>query len=281
MANRSFYSVLRLHKLWVVPVCSGRIRRCPVETRSGLDTCAARLIDRDHLERSGRALESWNHSLAAMQAEDRVRSALNNFPGVHVLTSSFGAQAAVSLHLLTREAPDIPVILLDTGYLFPETYQFIEELTQRLELNLQVYRSELSPAWQEARYGRRWEQGLDGIERYNQDNKVEPMRKALAQLKAGTWFSGIRRGQASSRAQTPFVQRIGELYKVSPIADWNDRDIYRYLRAHDLPYHPLWHEGYASIGDVHTTRRLADVENLEETRFNGLKRECGLHEISL
>jgi phosphoadenosine phosphosulfate reductase len=107
------------------------------------------------------------------------------------------------------------------------------------------------------------------------------MLKALEELRVGTWFSGIRRVQASSRADTPFVQRIGEVYKVAPIADWNDRDIYRYLQANDLPYHPLWHEGYASIGDVHTTRRLADVASLEETRFNGLKRECGLHEINV
>ena len=250
-------------------------------TRPGGETPAARLIEMEQFETGSRQLESWNHSLSTMSAGERVRFALQNFPGVHVLTSSFGAQAAVSLHLLTREQPDIPVILLDTGYLFPETYRFIEELTQRLDLNLQVYRSELSPAWQEVRYGQRWEQGLDGIESYNQDNKVTPMRKALEELKVGTWFSGIRRVQASSRVDTPFVQRIGEVYKVAPIADWNDRDIYHYLQANDLPYHPLWHEGYASIGDVHSTRRLADVESLEQTRFNGLKRECGLHEISV
>jgi len=252
-----------------------------VATRPGNETSSHQLIEMDQFETGSCQLESWNHSLSTMSAGDRVRFALKSFPGVHALSSSFGAQAAVSLHLLTREQPGIPVILLDTGYLFPETYQFIEQLTQRLDLNLQVYRSELSPAWQEARYGQRWEQGLDGIESYNQDNKVTPMLKALEELRVGTWFSGIRRVQASSRADTPFVQRIGEVYKVAPIADWNDRDIYRYLQANDLPYHPLWHEGYASIGDVHTTRRLADVESLEETRFNGLKRECGLHEINV
>lgn len=252
-----------------------------METRPGQEPPAAQLIEMGQFEPGSRELESWNHSLAAMSAEQRVRFALANFPGVHVLTSSFGAQAAVSLHLLTRARSDVPVILLDTGYLFPETYRFIEELTQRLDLNLRVFRNELSSAWQEARFGRRWEQGLEGIESYNQDNKVTPMRQALEELNVGTWFSGIRRVQASSRAETPFVQRVGEVYKVSPIADWNDRDIYNYLQANDLPYHPLWHEGYVSIGDVHTTRRLADVGSLEETRFDGLKRECGLHEISV
>ena len=76
--------------------------------------------------------------------------------GNHVLSSSFGAQAAVSLHLATQVYPDIPVVLVDTGYLFPETYRFVDELTERLKLNLKIYRSELSPAWQEARFGQRW-----------------------------------------------------------------------------------------------------------------------------
>lgn len=78
-----------------------------------------------------------------------------------MLTSSFGAQAAVCLHMVTRQRPDIPVILVDTGYLFPETYRYIDDLTQRLDLNLQVYRAALSPAWQEARYGRLWEQDVE------------------------------------------------------------------------------------------------------------------------
>ncbi len=224
-------------------------------------------------------IADWNQQMAGVGAQERVALAVANLPSSQVLTSSFGAQAAVSLHLLTRVVPDIPIVLLDTGHLFPETYQFVDDLTQRLNLNLKVYRSEMSPAWQEARYGRRWEQGLEGIEGYNQDNKVAPMRRALAELDVGTWFTGIRRNQSTSRADTPFVAKAGEVYKVAPIADWSDRDVFTYLREHDLPYHPLWHEGYVSIGDVHTTRRLADVSSAEETRFFGLKRECGLHEI--
>ena len=239
------------------------------------------VVDRSPAQDDVLALEAWNAQMASMSARERVGLALQNFPATAVLTSSFGAQAAVSLHLLSRALPDIPVILLDTGHLFPETYQFVDDLTQRLNLNLKVYRSEVSPAWQEARYGRRWEQGAEGLERYNQDNKVAPMRRALNELSVGTWFTGIRRSQSSTRAETAFVTRVGEIYKVAPIADWSDRDVFAYLREHDLPYHPLWHEGYVSIGDVHTTRRLADVDSPEETRFFGLKRECGLHEISL
>lgn len=98
---------------------------------------------------------------------------------------------------------DIPVILTDTGYLFPETYQFIDELTDKLKLNLKVYRAGESPARQEARYGKLWEQGVEGIEKYNEINKVEPMNRALKELKAQTWFAGLRREQSGSRAHLP------------------------------------------------------------------------------
>ncbi|VED06902.1 phosphoadenosine phosphosulfate reductase [Escherichia coli] len=83
----------------------------------------------------------------------------------------------MSLHLVNQIHPDIPVILTDTGYLFPETYRFIDELTDKLKLNLKVYRATESAAWQEARYGKLWEQGVEGIEKYNDINKVEPMNR--------------------------------------------------------------------------------------------------------
>ncbi len=214
-----------------------------------------------------------------MTAERRIASALATLPGQHILSSSFGAQSAVMLHLVTQQQPDIPVVLIDSGYLFAETYRFVDELTDKLNLNLHVYRPTHSAAWQEAQHGKRWDQGLAGIDAYNQDNKVEPMQRAIEELKVGTWFSGLRRNQSIERARTPFVERSGDRFKAYPIADWSDKDIYDYLRKYELPYHPLWDEGYVSIGDVHTTKSLADVDSVEDTRFFGLKRECGLHEL--
>ena len=223
-------------------------------------------------------LEAINAELEQANAQERVQWGLEQFGQRIVLSSSFGAQAAVSLHMVTRARPDIPVILVDTGYLFPETYRFVDELTERLGLNLHVYRNPLSPAWQEARYGKLWEQGVDGIDQYNRMNKVEPMQRALGELRAEAWFAGLRRQQASSREGLDVVAEQNGRFKVHPLIDWTDRDVYRYLVDHDLPYHPLWHQGYVSIGDVHTTRRLDDGMTEEETRFFGLKRECGLHE---
>jgi len=228
------------------------------------------------------AIRHCNEVFSTMTAEQRVKWSLEHLPGQHVLTSSFGAQAAVSLHLVSSQRPDIPVVFIDTGYLFPETYQFVDQLTERLKLNIKVFHSLTSPAWQEARHGKRWEQGIEGISAYNKENKVEPMERALRELQVGTWFAGLRRGQSKSRADSPFLTwSNGDRWKVHPIADWTNRDVHNYLRKHDLPYHPLWEKGYVSIGDIHTTRSLNDVSTEEEARFFGLTRECGLHEINL
>ncbi|MFT4247199.1 MAG: phosphoadenylyl-sulfate reductase [Pseudomonas sp.] len=223
-------------------------------------------------------LEMVNARLEKLDAAARVAWALEHGPKRAALSSSFGAQSAVTLHLLTRQKPDIPVILVDTGYLFPETYRFADELVERLELNLKVYRPLVSRAWMEARHGRLWEQGVVGMERYNNLRKVEPMRRALDELDVGTWFTGLRRQQATSRTGTPIVQQRGERWKISPIADWTDRDVWQYLKANNLPYHPLWEQGYVSIGDFHTTRPWEPGMREEDTRFFGLKRECGIHE---
>ncbi|MCG3723881.1 phosphoadenylyl-sulfate reductase [Vibrio cincinnatiensis] len=223
-------------------------------------------------------LAEVNGYLEELSAQERVRWALETLPETHVLSSSFGIQAAVMLHLVTSQKEDLPVILTDTGYLFPETYQFIDALTEQLSLNLKVYRSDLSSAWQEARLGKLWEQGIAGIERYNQLNKVEPMHRAFNELGAKTWFSGLRREQSKSRATLPILAIQNNTFKFLPIIDWSNKDIHYYLKEHALPYHPLWEKGYLSVGDTHTTQKWEPGMKEEETRFFGLKRECGLHE---
>ncbi len=223
-------------------------------------------------------LRETNARLERASASERLAWASEQFGVGLVLSSSFGAQAAVMLHLATQVQPDIPVIFVDTGYLFPETYEFAERLTKRLQVNLNVYCSKRSPAWQESIDGKRWEQGVEGIEAYNAENKVEPMNRALDELQATAWLAGLRRQQSASRKKLLVLALAKGRVKVHPIIDWTDKNVHDYLKANDLPYHPLWDQGYISIGDMHTTRRLEDGMSEEETRFFGLKRECGLHE---
>lgn len=221
-----------------------------------------------------------NELLTAKSAEQRVLWALQGLPGAFALTSSFGAQAAVSLHLLTQINPTLPVIFIDTGYLFAETYAFVEQLTERLSLNLHCYRAARSPAWQEARHGQRWQQGLNALKDYNRENKVEPLARAFSDLNIQTWFAGLRRQQADTREHLPFIRQQAGRYVVHPIADWSNRDVHQYLKKHDLPYHPLWEQGYVSIGDWHSTRALGENMHEQDTRFGGQVRECGLHDLS-
>jgi phosphoadenosine phosphosulfate reductase len=221
---------------------------------------------------------SGQPDLEAASAIDRVRWAHEQYGNKLVLSTSFGIQSAVMLHLVTTVIPDIPVIFVDTGYLFPETYKFAAELTERLKLNLKTYLPRQSAAQQEAIHGKLWEQGLEGLGQYNRINKVEPMNRAIQELGATAWLSGLRRHQSSSRQERTVAEQQNKIMKVYPIIDWNDRDIYNYLTENNLPYHPLWDQGYVSIGDWHSTSKLGEGMSAEETRFGGLKRECGLHE---
>lgn len=197
-----------------------------------------------------------------------------------VLTTSFGIQSAVMLHLVTRIVPRIPVVFIDTGYLFPETYRFADELTRRLQLNLKTYVPAMTAAQQEALHGKQWEQGIEGLKRYNFINKVEPMDRAVRELGATAWLAGLRRTQASTREALKVVQKQNKITKIHPILDWDNRRIHKYLTHHDLPYHPLWEQGYVSVGDWHSTTKLEPGMTEEQTRFGGVKRECGLHEVS-
>jgi phosphoadenosine phosphosulfate reductase len=221
-------------------------------------------------------LAELNALLTPLNAQQRIEFAVQNLPGNPMLSSSFGIQAAVMLHLCTSVQPEMPVVLTDTGYLFPETYRFIDELTEKLKLNLRVYRSAVSPAWQEARYGQLWT-SADGLKQYNQLNKVEPMARAQQELGVQSWFSGLRRSQSSTRADTPIVSIQRGVVKVCPIVEWSNKDIHYYLQENNLPYHPLWEQGYVSVGDTHSSRPLELGMSEEDTRFNGMGRECGLH----
>lgn len=224
-------------------------------------------------------LNAVNQQLANADATTVVQWAADVFGEGLVMSTSFGIQAAVMLHLVTNVVPNIPIIWVDTGYLPTETYIFAEQLTERLNLNLKVYQSPMSPARMEALHGRLWEKNdVDALNYYDKIRKVEPMQRALKELKATAWLAGLRADQTHHRKTLRQVTQQSGRYKVHPILSWNSRDIYQYLTTYNLPYHPYFDLGYTTVGDWHSSRPLmATDENERDTRFRGLKQECGLH----
>ena len=222
-------------------------------------------------------IESQLHQTAPV---DLIEWAANTFGNGLVMSTSFGIDSAVMLHMVTSIIPNIPVIWIDTGYLPPETYTFAEQLSTQLNLNLKVYQSLLSPARMEAQYGKLWEQkDLEALNLYDRIRKVEPMQRALKELKATAWLAGLRSHQTEHRRTLSRIERQREQYKILPLLHWHSQNIYQYLTAHQLPYHPLFERGYVTVGDWHSSRpfNCGQDPSARDTRFQGLKQECGLH----
>jgi phosphoadenosine phosphosulfate reductase len=224
-------------------------------------------------------LANTNKYLNTLTSSEIIAWAKENFGEGLVMSTSFGIQSAVMLHLVTKVIPNIPIIWIDTGYLPKETYLFAEELSKTLNLNLKVYQSSLSPARMEAIHGKLWQKNdLESLNLYDQIRKVEPMQRALQELKATAWLAGLRQNQTDFRQKLDYINKQGDQYKILPILTWNSRDIYQYLTKYDLPYHPYFDQGYVSVGDWHSSRPLtAEDEDERDTRFHGVKQECGLH----
>ncbi len=224
-------------------------------------------------------LEAVNREFAGADATRLVEWATRSFGDGLVMSTSFGIQSAAMLYLVTRVVPGIPVIWVDTGYLAPETYRFAEELTERLNLNLKTYQSPISPARMEALYGQLWQRdSVDALNRYDRIRKVEPMQRALRELGSTAWLAGLRASQTELRGTLPRVGRQSGRVKVLPMLHWTTKQVHDYLRAHDLPHHPLFEQGYATVGDWHSSRPATAEDGHErDTRFRGLKQECGLH----
>jgi phosphoadenosine phosphosulfate reductase len=231
------------------------------------------------LEQTDLDLDVVNQQLDGQSAQHIVQWAADTFSDGLVMSTSFGIQSAVMLHLVTSVIPDIPVIWVDTGYLPAKTYRFAESLSDRLQLNLKVYQSPMSPARMEALYGQLWtHEDIESLNRYDQIRKVEPMQRALKELGATAWLAGLRRDQTNHRQTLNILNWQPNFYKILPILGWHAKTVYQYLQAHDLPYHPMFDEGYVTVGDWHSSRPVtATDEHERDTRFHGLKQECGLH----
>lgn len=242
---------------------------------------ALRLVDPNSTHPRAQAAEldlaEINTRLSTGSAHAIVAWGLETFGTSMIMSSSFGAQSALMLHLVSEVAPGIPVVFLDTGYLFPETYQFAEELSKRFRLNLHVYSPALTATRLEAIHGRLWEGDEHDLARYAAITKVEPMDRALRELGAKAWIAGLNRSQTSFRAGLRTIEKQDGIYKIHPILEWTRSEMSAYMEKHDLPYHPLVAFGYHSIGDAHSTSPTHEGQDEREGRRLGAHRECGIH----
>jgi phosphoadenosine phosphosulfate reductase len=202
--------------------------------------------------------------LESLSAQEVLAHVVGEFHPRLYVACSFQKEASVILDMLLAIEPEARVFTLDTGVLFPETYETWRRIEQRYGLEIDVYRGEwIDGMWQ------RDPDGCCGL------RKVEPLERALSDVDA--WITGLRRDQSPSRAQTPKLGpddgHPGKL-KCAPLADWTEKAVWRYIAEHDVPYHPLHDRGYESIGCTHCTVAGGGRDG----RWAGTdKIECGLH----
>lgn len=220
--------------------------------------------------------EKLSAELEGLRAGERLELLYERLGSRLVASTSFGLQAAVMLKLLHDHAPKVPVVSIDTGFLFPETYRYAEELMEKFPLDYRIYHPKFSAARIEALWGNLWEAGKEGAEKYGLITKVEPMNRALTEIGGDVWISGLRRAHSDTRQDRAFAEQQKKTLKVYPILDWADAQVELFFHQNELPRHPLGEQGYVTMGDWHSTRPSEDGSK-EGTRFNGEKYECGLH----
>ncbi len=220
-------------------------------------------------------LDEVNRSLAGAEPQRILEWATETFAPDVILTCSFQHDGVALAHMLTKIAPWVPVVFLDTRYHFPETLAYRDDIVRRFGLNLRTVEPAISRDEFAAKHG------LD-LHRRDPDlccaiNKVEPLRAALEGV--ACWINGRRRDQAKTRAALSIVERFeGGIHKVNPMVGWGAPDTYRYMQQHGIPEHPLFDKGYASIGCHPCTRPILAGEDERAGRWSGTgKTECGIH----
>ncbi len=227
-----------------------------------------------------KSIDETSKYLEKLSAQEQLQWAHTTFDEKFVLTTSFGIQSAVLLHmtvaLKSRKKPKI--IWIDTGYLPKETYNYAEELTKLFDLDLIVAQSNLSPARMEALYGKLWETGeRKDLNKYHQIRKIDPLDKVLLELDVHCWASGVRKGQTKNRQSMSHIDHIRDRLTLRPLLNWTKKDIFYYMENNNLPQHPLFEKGYSTVGDWHSSEAENNISKGRSTRFGGLSEECGIH----
>ena len=212
---------------------------------------------------------------AGLDAEQLLIAGIRReFPGRIALVSSFGAEAAVLLHMISRIDAATPVVFLDTGKLFGETLRYRDQLVARLKLtDVRSIKPDEAAITAADPDGLLWRSNPD---RCCFIRKVEPLERALSSFDA--WINGRKRYHGGSRSALAPVEFAEGRVKLNPLADWDAERIQAYFTQHDLPHHPLEEDGYRSIGCMPCSDRVAAGEDARAGRWRGSdKTECGIH----
>lgn len=255
-----------------------------VSTSTSNPSAAGVSVDPMPADHQGRLLdlEAARRQLEPLTPQQRLAWAQDCFAERFALTTSFGIQAAVLLHMVSelgrRTGLQVPVIWVDTGYLPPETYRYADQLRQILDLDLHVAQSPMSPARMEALHGQLWSTGkVDDLELYHRIRKVEPLDRMLRDLQVSCWASGVRGNQTDHRRAMSPLDPVRQRWSLRPLLSWSKKDVYYYMVDHGLPQHPLFDQGYSTVGDWHSSAPDGAEASGRATRFGGLKQECGIH----
>jgi phosphoadenosine phosphosulfate reductase len=218
---------------------------------------------------------SFDAKLAAVRS--LVREQIENAAGEVCVTSSFQAEDVVIVHLVKELLPAVPVVFLDTGYHFAETYEYRDRIAQDWNLNLINVLPEQTVAVQEAQFGIL---NQTDPSRCCGLRKVGPLFRELEKYQL--WFTGLRREQAKTRAQLQPVDQFAlptwkKLSKISPLTDWTARDVWQYAGQFGIPLLSLYDKGYTSIGCEPCTSLPFDPNDPRSGRWGGRKQECGIH----
>ena len=226
---------------------------------------------------SDEELHAISRELEPEAPEAILRWALRTFGPDVALATGFGAEGCVLIHLVSCISKNARIFYLDTDLLFPETYELRAQLETRYGVRIEQRAARLSLSAQAEQYGERlWEREPNLCCRLR---KVEPLREVLAGLRA--WITAIRRDQTPARAGAGVVEhdRKFGLIKINPLARWSARDVWNHINEYDIPYNPLYDNGYASIGCAPCTTRIQIGEDARAGRWRGtVKTECGLHQ---
>tara|TARA_Y100000589_G_scaffold329229_1_gene375191 strand:+ start:4211 stop:4942 length:732 start_codon:yes stop_codon:yes gene_type:complete len=225
-------------------------------------------------------LNSFNKELLNKNALEIIEWAYKKFDNRLAFTTSFGIQSSVLLHLIQNSSlkKQVKIFWIDTGYLPKETYIYSDILIKKLSLDINIIQSKMSPARMEALYGKLWEsKDIKDIDKYHKIRKVEPLDKALKKYSINCWGSGVRAQQTNNRGKMKFIELIRGTFSLRPLLGWSQKDIFYYMKENELPQHPLFEKGYSTIGDWHSSNPETTNIKGRETRFGGLKQECGLH----